>query len=193
SISGSELAIGDDRIQRAQAHGAAVATFGFPSQIMSQPLKNQATAKLGLSTNARSMRSTPASTSRATRASVQAAVVLAAHHAEILGLSRLAADPPDPRHHGLLRVRRPRPRGCHAAKRDKKFSPSDAGCHVPLPPVQFLGGLRSRHVGRLAEQLAELAGNEQDASRRDALLAECMACWRAAQRLMRWPRPISRA
>jgi hypothetical protein len=40
---------------------------------------------------------------------------------------------------------------------------------------------------------AELAGKEQDAARRDALLAECMACWRAAQRLQRWPSPTSRA
>jgi hypothetical protein len=35
---------------------------------------------------------------------------------------------------------------------------------------------------RHALWLADLAGKEQDAARRDALIAECMACWRAAQR-----------
>jgi hypothetical protein len=45
----------------------------------------------------------------------------------------------------------------------------------------------------MALQLAELAGNEQDAGRRDALLADCMARWRAAQRLLRRPSPASRA
>jgi hypothetical protein len=32
-----------------------------------------------------------------------------------------------------------------------------------------------------ALRLAELAGKEQDAVRRDDLIAECMTCWRAAQ------------
>jgi hypothetical protein len=45
---------------------------------------------------------------------------------------------------------------------------------------------------RHALRLAALAGEEQDAVRTDALI-ECMACWRAAQRLQRWPSPTSRA
>jgi hypothetical protein len=44
-----------------------------------------------------------------------------------------------------------------------------------------------------ALRLAEVAGKEQDAIRRDALIAERMACWRAAQRLRQWPSPTSRA
>jgi hypothetical protein len=40
-------------------------------------------------------------------------------------------------------------------------------------------------VLRHALLLAGLAGKEQDAVRRDALITECMACWRAAQRLRR--------
>jgi hypothetical protein len=41
---------------------------------------------------------------------------------------------PDHRHCRLLRVRRKRPCGCYAAKRDDKFSPSDLDCHASLPP-----------------------------------------------------------
>jgi len=44
-----------------------------------------------------------------------------------------------------------------------------------------------------ALRLAELAGKEQDAVRREMLIVECMACWRAAQRLRRWPALKSRA
>jgi hypothetical protein len=48
-------------------------------------------------------------------------------------------------------------------------------------------------VLRHALQLAELAGEGQDAGRRNALITECMACWRAAQRLRRWPDQRARA
>jgi hypothetical protein len=48
-------------------------------------------------------------------------------------------------------------------------------------------------VLRHALRLAKLAGEEQNAVRRDALIAECMACWRAAQRLRRYPDMASRA
>jgi hypothetical protein len=44
---------------------------------------------------------------------------------------------------------------------------------------------------RHALRLAALAGEEQDAVRADALIAECITCWRAAQRLRRWPSPAS--
>jgi hypothetical protein len=40
---------------------------------------------------------------------------------------------------------------------------------------------------RHALRLAELAGEEPDVARRDALITECMACWPAAQRLRRCP------
>jgi hypothetical protein len=43
---------------------------------------------------------------------------------------------------------------------------------------------------RHALRLAELAGEEQDAARRAALIAECMTAWRATQR---WPGMTSRA
>jgi hypothetical protein len=42
-------------------------------------------------------------------------------------------------------------------------------------------------IMRHALLLAERAGKEQDAVRRDAWITESMACWRAAQRLRRWP------
>ena len=41
-------------------------------------------------------------------------------------------------------------------------------------------------VLRHALRRAELAGRGQDAVG-DALITECMACWRAAQRLKHWP------
>jgi hypothetical protein len=37
-------------------------------------------------------------------------------------------------HPSLLRARYERPSGGRAAKRDNEFSPSDADCHVTLPP-----------------------------------------------------------
>jgi hypothetical protein len=60
----------------------------------------------------------------------------------------------------------------------------------------FHSTLNSKNLFRILHHalwLVELAGKEQDAARRDALLAECMACWRAAQRLRQWRSPTSRA
>ncbi len=50
-----------------------------------------------------------------------------------------------------------------------------------------------RTILRYALRLAERAGEEQDAIRRDALIHEAMLCWRAAQRLRRWPDRNARA
>jgi hypothetical protein len=48
-------------------------------------------------------------------------------------------------------------------------------------------------VLRHSLRLAEKAGNEPDAIQREQLIHQCMACWRAAQRLRRWPGMGSRA
>src|SRR5262249_41926929 len=50
-----------------------------------------------------------------------------------ISLCRCRSKEPDHWHRRRLRARPKRPSGCRAAKRDKKFSPSDAGCHVTLP------------------------------------------------------------
>jgi len=56
------------------------------------------------------------------------------------------------------------------------------------PPASRRHDRNLSAVLRHALLLAELAGKEQDASRRADLLADCMMTWRAAQRLRRgWP------
>jgi hypothetical protein len=50
----------------------------------------------------------------------------------------------------------------------------------------FHSTLNSKNLSRILHHalwLVELAGKEQDAARRDALITECMAAWRAAQQL----------
>jgi hypothetical protein len=63
-----------------------------------------------------------------------------------------------------------------------------ADAFLPAPNSENL-----HTILRHALWLAELAGEEQDAARRDALITECMAAWWAAQRLRHWSGLQSRA
>src|SRR5262249_15939041 len=80
------------------------------------------------------------------------------HYAGILGLARLASEPSDYRHRGLLRARRERPRGCRAAECSQQFPASDGDWHPPLPREVRKGNDPTSRAYSLAVQGGQDAG-----------------------------------
>jgi len=70
-------------------------------------------------------------------------------------------------HPSLLRARDERPSSSSAAKRDNEFSPSDADCHVTLPPEAVSIGVGPYHACRKDEQCFCGAAHVSDGSKTD--------------------------